>query len=110
VQNSGKTSVQHTSISVLGLSPLVSFRTSQNFISIDTSIIESRRVECQVCASLFNVNKTKSFEKIKGYQDMQKYKDVILQGANVSGEQLPVCFYKEFDKFLGSYKKIVKAE
>jgi hypothetical protein len=32
-------------------------------------------------------------------------------GANVSGERLPISFFEEFDKFLGSYKKIfVKAK
>ena len=55
--------------------------------------------------------KTKSNGKIKGYQDMRKYKDAIMWGANVSGERLPISFYEEFDKFLGSYKKIfIKAK
>ena len=42
---------------------------------------------------------------------MRKYKDAIMWGANVSGERLPISFYEEFDKFLGSYKKIfIKAK
>jgi hypothetical protein len=55
--------------------------------------------------------KTKTNGKIKGHQDVRKYKDAIMWGANVAGERLPVSFYKEMDMYLASYKKLfIKAK
>ena len=55
--------------------------------------------------------KLKPNGKIKGHQDVRKYKDAIMWGANVAGERLPVSFFVEMDQYLASYKKIfIKAK
>jgi len=41
--------------------------------------------------------KIKSNGKIRGCQDMRKYKDAIMWEANVSDERLPISSYEEFD-------------
>jgi hypothetical protein len=41
---------------------------------------------------------------LKSRDDMRKYKDAVMQGAKVAGQQLPTSFYVEMDKFLQAYK------
>ena len=43
--------------------------------------------------------------KLKSLTDLQKYKDAIMWGAQISGELLPAAFYSTFDEFLAGYKK-----
>ena len=49
--------------------------------------------------------KKKSDGKIKSPQDLRKYKDAILWGAETAGARLPVAFHEKVDRFLASYKK-----
>jgi hypothetical protein len=52
--------------------------------------------------------KTKKNRRLTSNQDIRKYKDAILWGATIAGEQLPTKFYEEIDnKYLASYKKLV---
>ena len=56
-------------------------------------------------------NSKKASGKVKSKDDMRKYKDAVMWGAQVAGERLPTKFYKEMDKYLLSYKKqFIKAK
>ena len=44
-------------------------------------------------------------EVLMGYDDVRKYKDAILWGANRAKQFLPKSFYQEMDVYLKSYKK-----
>jgi hypothetical protein len=43
--------------------------------------------------------------KLKGVDDLRKYKDAIMWGAKSASKRLPISFYKMIDKFLGGFKK-----
>ena len=62
--------------------------------------------ECAPSQSyIFCPTKQKPDGKIKSKTDLWKYKDAIMWGATVAGEQLPSNFYSITDEFLGGYKK-----
>jgi hypothetical protein len=44
---------------------------------------------------------------LKSHDDMRKYKDAIMWGAKVAGQQLPTSFYTKMNKFLQAYKNEV---
>ena len=50
-------------------------------------------------------SKNKEGGKMKSIGDLRKYKDAVMWGAKISGEQLPTTFYVMLDAFLSGYKK-----
>jgi hypothetical protein len=48
--------------------------------------------------------------KLKGVDDLRKYKDAVMWGAKTAGMRLPTSFYEMIDKFLGGLKKEYVAE
>ena len=49
--------------------------------------------------------KKKQDGKLKSEGDLKKYKDAIMWGAQIVDNQLPISFYRGFDKFMAGYKK-----
>jgi hypothetical protein len=49
--------------------------------------------------------KWKAGNKLKSIEDLRKYKDAVMWGAQTAGGYLPSKFYTEFENFLKGYKK-----
>jgi hypothetical protein len=49
--------------------------------------------------------KWKKDGKLKGVDDLRKYKDAIMWGAKTAGQRLPTSFYEMMDRVLGGFKK-----
>ena len=42
---------------------------------------------------------------LKSHEDIRKYRDAVLWGAKIAGQQLPSSFYDSMETYLCAYKK-----
>jgi hypothetical protein len=54
---------------------------------------------------LSSTDKRKGDGKLKSYQDLRKYRDCVVWGAKMAGEQLPSSFFEDMETYLTAYKK-----